>query len=47
MKGEWKMKKEKKRYQKPEIKKNKHLVNVTFLSGPSIPGTPGSPGSVV
>ncbi len=47
MKGEMKMKKEKKSYQKPEIKKNKHLVNVTFLSGPSVPGTPGSPGSVV
>jgi len=40
------MKKNKKKYVKPEIKKNKHLVNVTFMSAPSVPCTPGSPGSV-
>ena len=40
------MKKDKKKYQKPELKKNKHLVNVTFISGPSIGCTPGSPGTV-
>ena len=42
-----KMKKNRKKYVKPELKKNKHLVNVTFISGPSIGGTPGSPGSIV
>jgi len=46
------MKKNKKKYVKPEVKKNKHLVNITFSSGsaiggPSVPGTPGSGGSVI
>ena len=40
------MKKGKKRYVKPEIKKNKPMINITFATGTSIPGTPGSPGSV-
>lgn len=42
-----KMKKDKKKYVKPEIKKNKHLVNITFTTGPSIGGTPGSPGPII
>jgi len=41
------MKKNKKKYVKPEVKKNKHLVNVTFVSGPSVGGTPGSLGPVI
>lgn len=38
------MKKDKKKYVKPTVKKNKKMVNVTFASGPSIPGTPPSAG---
>jgi hypothetical protein len=37
-------KKEKKKYIKPEVKKNEPLVNVTFGSA-AIPGSGGSPGS--
>jgi hypothetical protein len=37
-------KKEKKKYIKPEVKKNEPLVNITFASA-AIPGTGGSPGS--
>jgi len=46
-KGVINMKKNKKKYVKPEVKKNKHLVNVTFVSGPSVGGTPGSLGPVI
>lgn len=37
-------KKEKKKYIKPEVKKNEPLVNITFASA-AIPGTGGNPGS--
>gem|GEM_PF-4323704 len=36
--------KEKKKYTKPEVKRNEPLLNITFASAP-IPGTGGSPGS--
>jgi hypothetical protein len=39
------MKKNKKRYVKPEVKKNKPMVNVTFASGPAIPNTVAAPGT--
>jgi hypothetical protein len=41
------MNKDKKKYVKPTVKKNKKMVNVTFASGPSIPGTPPSAGTVI
>ncbi len=41
------MKKEKKKYVKPEIKKNKPMVNITFATGAAISGTAGSPGTAV
>ncbi len=36
--------KEKKKYTKPEVKKNEPLVNITFASatGTSVPGTGGT-----
>lgn len=37
-------KKERKKYSKPEVRKNEPLVNITFTSGTSIPGTGGNPG---
>jgi hypothetical protein len=37
-------KKERKKYIKPEVKKNEPLVNITFAST-AIPGTSGAPGS--
>ncbi len=40
------MKKEKKRYVKPEIKKNKPMINITFATGTAIVGTPGYQGAV-
>jgi len=40
------MKKGKKRYVKPTVKKNKKMVNVTFATGPAVPGTPATPGTV-
>ena len=40
------MKKEKKRYAKPEIKKVEPMVNITFATGVSIPITGGAPGAV-
>ena len=41
------MKKEKKRYAKPEIKKNKPMINITFATGTAIGATGGSPGAIV
>mgnify|MGYP006310934889 CR=1 FL=1 len=38
------MKKDKKKYQKPELKKNQPLVNITFVSG-AVTITGGSPAS--
>lgn len=40
------MKKDKKKYVKPTVRKNKKMVNVTFASGPSVPCTPASAGVV-
>lgn len=39
------MKKNKKKYVKPELKKNKPMVNVTFASGAAIPNTGGPVGT--
>jgi len=39
------MKKDKKKYVKPELKKNKAMVNITFATGPSIPNTVANPGT--
>ena len=41
------MKKEKKKYIKPEVKKNEPLVNITFSSASNIPGTGGPSGTTV
>jgi len=40
-------KKDKKKYVKPEVRKNEPLVNITFASGTSIPGTGGSAGPAI
>lgn len=43
------MAKEKKAYKKPELKKNKAIVNVVFATTPPIPNTavdPGTPATI-
>jgi hypothetical protein len=41
------MKKDKKKYTRPVVRKNEPLVNITFASGTSIPVTGGLPGAAM
>jgi len=41
------MKKNKKRYVKPAVKKNQKMVNITFATGSSMPGSVSIAGTVI